>query len=78
MASTHSVSLPQIVEAQDYHDFAAIEQALNLIFKEKIKVEEIGFNPETGQYEGIVFAGRSAEAIKRKRALELHELWEAS
>ena len=66
-----SVALPQILEAQDYHDFYNIECVLNQVFAEKIKVEEIGFNYKTGQYEGVVFCGRSAEGMKKKRHKEL-------
>ena len=79
-AITHShsflVSLPQIVEARDYHDFRTIAAALNLVFDETVKVEEIGFNAETGQYEGLAFVGRSAQRIKNKRRKELEALEE--
>lgn len=68
---TLSVTFPKILEARDYHDFYTVEEVLNQVFEEKIKVEEIGFNYETGQYEGIAFSGRSAERIKNKRRKEL-------
>lgn len=75
---THShsylVSLPQIVEADDYHEFATMAETLNQVFDEEIKVEEIGFNYQTGKYEGLSFCGRSAKRIKARRYKELQEL----
>jgi hypothetical protein len=77
-SKSHIVSLPQIVEAQDYHDFVTIEEALNQVFEESVKVEEIGFNAETGQYEGLAFCGRSAEIIKKRRHKELEAIEQAN
>lgn len=68
---TLAVDFPQILEARDYHDFQIVEEVLNQVFTERIKVEEIGFNYETGQYEGVAYSGRSAERIKNKRRKEL-------
>ena len=72
--NSYAVCLPQIVEAEDYHDFATIEEALNQVFDERITVEEIGFNCKTSMYEGLAFCGRSAKRIKARRLKQLKQI----
>ena len=55
MATTHTFTLPKLVEAQDYHEFKAIEDTLRGVIGLDITVEEIG--SADGWYFGLVYAG---------------------
>ncbi len=50
------INTPQIIETGDYHDFEYIQEDYRKLVP-GIKVKEIGHDPETGQYVGIVYLG---------------------
>jgi len=61
-----TISLPTIVEANDYHEFGAAEYFFEQIGL-KVKVEEVGF---AGKYRAIVYKAKNAEYKKLKKALD--------
>jgi hypothetical protein len=59
-----SVVLPKLVEADDYHDFIQIEDAMNKVFNDRVFVTEVGFDSTKRQYVGIVYLGELPSNIK--------------
>ena len=54
-----TIKLPQLIFVDDYHEFRYLEEYLNLILnKPKIKIVEISFDQDQGQYVGIVYSGK--------------------
>ena len=54
MATTHTVTLPKLIEASDYHEFKLIEDTLHHVMGVEVTVEEISFSD--GWYVGMIYA----------------------
>ena len=66
------LKLPNIVRAEDYHEFYGIQEKINgLVARGKVTVAELGFSER--MYVGLVYTGRKpakavvAELLKRHK-----------
>lgn len=58
-----AVSLPRIVQFEDYHQFGYFAENLrSFIGNRRIHVTELGFDESTGMYEGVVTLGKPTRA----------------
>ncbi|MFA7219062.1 MAG: hypothetical protein WC119_00860 [Synergistaceae bacterium] len=62
------IKLPKLLEASDYHEFVAIDTALN---GTGIRCKEIGFN---GKYLGIIYTGTFQDPENRKMIDEIRKM----
>jgi predicted DNA-binding transcriptional regulator len=63
MTTEISVTLPQRVFAQDYHEFDTMARFLTGFLVLPVKVEEVAFCEGTGQYVGLVYTGRRPDRV---------------
>ena len=52
----HTIELPLIIDAEDYHDFSYIAEIASKLTGTPISVDEVGHSDETGRYLGVVYA----------------------
>lgn len=62
------IKLPQIITADDYHNFSVIEEQLNSVADIKMKAKEIGYG--NGEYVGILYTGAKPKKEEIKKMLE--------
>lgn len=53
---TYTITLPQLIEEVDYHDFPYLEHVLKKMVHGSIVVEEIGFSPKRIKYCAVVYS----------------------
>lgn len=59
------VTLPQIIEVLDYHEFDYLQTQFNKIIR-GIQIEEIGFGPNTLTYIGIAYIGNKKDQMYKE------------
>jgi hypothetical protein len=54
MTTTHTVTLPTLIEVKEYHEFISIEDTLRHVMGVEVTVE--GFCFSDGWYVGVIYA----------------------